>query len=112
MKFMFFFYPAIPCTMEEREALRPIAAHSDRFQKMLDEIVELSQLAEDLGFEAVTFPEHHLHTEGGEMGSVPGLTQHVLQNTKTLKAGPIGYVLPGWNPLSRRNPGQRNLAGR
>ena len=99
MKFMFFFYPAIPGTMEEREQLRPIAARTDRFQQMLDEIVELSQLAEDVGFKAVTFPEHHLHTEGGEMGSVPVLTQHVLANTEKLLCGPIGYVLPGWNPL-------------
>lgn len=99
MKFMFFFYPAIPATLDEREAERPIAARSDRFQAMLEEIVELSKFAEDLGFAAVTFPEHHLHTEGGEMGSVPGLTQHVLANTKKLIAGPIGYVLPGWNPL-------------
>ena len=99
MKFIFFFYPSIPCTMDEREKLRPIAARVDRFQAMLDEIVELSQMAEDLGFTAVTFPEHHLHTEGGEMGSLPVLTQHVLANTKKILAGPIGYVLPGWNPL-------------
>ena len=99
MKFMYFFYPAIPATMDEREQLRPIAARNDRFQAMLDEVIELSRFVEDLGFAAVAFPEHHLHTEGSEMGSVPGLTQHVLMNTKKLIAGPIGYVLPGWNPL-------------
>ena len=99
MKFMFFFYPAIPASMEAREQLRPIARRTDRFQRMLDEVVELSQMAEDLGYAAVTFPEHHLHTEGGEMGSLPLLTQHVLANTKKIMAGPIGYVLPGWNPL-------------
>jgi len=99
MKFMFFFYPAIPATMQEREDLRPIAARTDFFQKMLEEIVELSQMAEDLGFEAVCYPEHHLHTEGGEMGSLPLLTQHVINNTKRIKAGPIGYVLAGWDPL-------------
>ncbi len=99
MKFMFFFYPAIPATMDEREKLRPIASRTDKFQKMLDEIIALSQLAEELGFQAVTYPEHHLHTEGGEMGSLPLLTQHVLANTKKIMAGPIGYVLPGWEPL-------------
>ena len=82
MKFMFFFYPAITATMDEREKLRPIAARTDRFQQMLEEIVELSQLAEEVGFSAVTFPEHHLHGEGGEMGSLPVLTQHVLANTR------------------------------
>ena len=99
MKFMFFFYPAIPVSMEDRERLRPVAARTENFQQMLNEIVELSQLAEDLGFSAVTFPEHHFHTEGSEMGSLPVLTQHVLANTKKIKAGPIGYVLPGWDPL-------------
>ncbi|MGD9602277.1 MAG: LLM class flavin-dependent oxidoreductase [Gammaproteobacteria bacterium] len=99
MKFMFFFYPAIPATLDEREKLRPIAARTDKFQQMLDEIVELSQMAEDLGFYGVTYPEHHLHTEGSEMGNMPVLTAHVLANTKKIKAGPIGYVLAGWDPL-------------
>ena len=34
-----------------------------------------------------------------EIGSLPVLTQHVIHNTKRIKVGPIGYVLPGWNPL-------------
>lgn len=99
MKFMFFFYPAIPATMDERRALRPIASRTDRFQQMLDEIIEVSKMAEELGFEGITFPEHHFHTEGGEMGSLPVLTQHVINHTKRIKVGPIGYVLPGWDPL-------------
>jgi alkanesulfonate monooxygenase SsuD/methylene tetrahydromethanopterin reductase-like flavin-dependent oxidoreductase (luciferase family) len=99
LKFMFFFYPAVPGTLADRERLRPIAANTEKFQEMIDEIVQISQLAEEVGFTAVTYPEHHLHTEGSEMGSLPVLTQHVLNNTKTLMAGPIGYVLPGWDPL-------------
>jgi len=99
MKFMFFFLPTLPATLAERKQLRPIAMHPDRWQKMIEEVVEISQLAEEVGFEAVAFPEHHLHSEGMEMGSLPILTQKVLQNTKRIKAGPIGYVLPGWNPL-------------
>ncbi|MEQ9060256.1 MAG: LLM class flavin-dependent oxidoreductase [Gammaproteobacteria bacterium] len=99
MKFMFFLYPGIPVTPEERARLRPVARDTGLFQKMLEEVVELAQFCEELGFDAVTFPEHHLHTEGGEMGSLPLLTQHVLMNTRRIMAGPIGYVLPGWNPL-------------
>jgi len=34
-----------------------------------------------------------------EMGSLPVLHQHVIHHTKSIKVGPIGYVLPGWNPL-------------
>jgi alkanesulfonate monooxygenase SsuD/methylene tetrahydromethanopterin reductase-like flavin-dependent oxidoreductase (luciferase family) len=69
MKFMFFFYPALAATLEERRRMRPIARHTEPWQKMFGEVAELSRLAEDLGFDAVTFPEHHLHTEGAEMGN-------------------------------------------
>jgi alkanesulfonate monooxygenase SsuD/methylene tetrahydromethanopterin reductase-like flavin-dependent oxidoreductase (luciferase family) len=99
MKFMYFFLPTIPATMAERKSLRPIAHHPERWQQMIDEVVEVSQFAEEVGFDAVCFPEHHLHSEGIEMGSLPVLTQHVIHNTKRIKVGPIGYVLPGWNPL-------------
>jgi alkanesulfonate monooxygenase SsuD/methylene tetrahydromethanopterin reductase-like flavin-dependent oxidoreductase (luciferase family) len=99
MKFMYFFLPTLPATIEERHALRPIASHPDRWQRMISEVTEISQLCEDVGFDAVCFPEHHLHSEGIEMGSLPVLTQHVVHNTKHIKVGPIGYVLPGWNPL-------------
>jgi len=99
MKFMYFLLPTLPATLEERKALRPIASHPERWQQMIKEVVEIAQLAEEVGFEAVAFPEHHLHSEGIEMGSLPVLTQHVIHNTKRIKVGPIGYVLPGWNSL-------------
>ena len=99
MKFMFFVLPTLPATLEERRALRPIAMHQERWDAMIEEVVELAQLAEEVGFDGFCFPEHHLHSEGVEMGSLPVLTQHVIHNTKRMKVGPIGYVLPGWNPL-------------
>jgi alkanesulfonate monooxygenase SsuD/methylene tetrahydromethanopterin reductase-like flavin-dependent oxidoreductase (luciferase family) len=99
MKFMYFFLPTLPATFEERRKLRPIASHPERWQRMIEEVTELARLAEDVGCDAVTFPEHHLHSEGMELGSLPVLTQHVIHNTRHIKAGPIGYVLPGWNPL-------------
>jgi alkanesulfonate monooxygenase SsuD/methylene tetrahydromethanopterin reductase-like flavin-dependent oxidoreductase (luciferase family) len=99
MKFLLFFLPAIPATLEERVQMRPIAHRTDKFQEMIEEVTKLAQLAEEVGFEAIGFPEHHLHTEGLEMGSLPLLHQHVIHNTKKIRVGPIGYVLAGWNPL-------------
>ena len=99
MKFMLFLLPSIPATLEERQALRPIAAHSDRWQAMFEEVVELAQFAEELGFDAVAFPEHHLHSEGFEMGAPPEFLLYVAMQTKRIQVGPIGYVLPGWDPL-------------
>lgn len=99
MKFMFFVLPTLPATLEERKRLRPIAMHQERWDRMIEEVVEIAQLADEVGFDGFCFPEHHLHSEGVEMGSLPLLTQHVIHNTKRIKVGPIGYVLPGWNPL-------------
>jgi len=91
--------PALPATLEERERLRPIAHRTERWQRMFKEIIELARMADDLGFEAFHFAEHHLCTEGLEVGSVPSLYLYVAMHTKNIKVGPIGYVLPGWNPL-------------
>jgi alkanesulfonate monooxygenase SsuD/methylene tetrahydromethanopterin reductase-like flavin-dependent oxidoreductase (luciferase family) len=99
MKFMYFLLPTLPATLEERRELRPIANHTERWQRMLDEVVRIARRAEELGFDAVGFPEHHLHSEGLEIGGLPTLYQHVIQHTNRIKVGPIGYVLPGWNPL-------------
>ena len=69
MKFIYFPLPALPATLEDRRRERPIAYRTERWQKMFGEVVELARMAEDLGFEAITFPEHHLATEGLEIGS-------------------------------------------
>jgi hypothetical protein len=42
--------PTVPGSLQERAALRPIAARTDRFQGMLREAGELARMAEDLGF--------------------------------------------------------------
>lgn len=99
MKFILFLLPTIPATLAERKRLRPIASRTDRWQAMVEEVVELVQLAEDVGFDAVAFPEHHLHSEGFEIGGPPEFLLYVAMHTKRIKIGPIGYVLPSWDPL-------------
>ncbi|HKD70434.1 MAG TPA: LLM class flavin-dependent oxidoreductase [Candidatus Binataceae bacterium] len=91
--------PALPATLEERERERPIAHRTERWQRMFKEIVEVARMADDLGFEAITVAEHHLATEGLEVGSVPSLFLYIAMQTRNIKVGPVGYVLPGWNPL-------------
>jgi alkanesulfonate monooxygenase SsuD/methylene tetrahydromethanopterin reductase-like flavin-dependent oxidoreductase (luciferase family) len=100
MKFMLHLTPAVPASPIERERLRPIAHRTDKTQQMLDEMVELAQLAEEVGFSAVTYSEHHFYTEGLEAGSSP--TPHLvnlLHHTKRIKVGPVGFVLPTWDPI-------------
>ena len=99
MKFILGFLPTLPVTMEQRLRERPIGYRTEYWQRMLDQIVEIARVAEDVGFDIASFTEHHLHTEGLEIGSVPSLSLYTAMHTKHLKVGPIGYVLPGWNPL-------------
>jgi len=100
MKFMLHIVPTVPASPIERERLRPIAHRTDKIQAMLDEMVELAQLAEDTGFTAVTYSEHHFYTEGLEAGATP--TPHLvnlLLKTKRIMVGPMGFVLPTWDPI-------------
>ena len=100
MKFMLHLTPAVPASPGERERLRPIAHRTEKIQQMLDEMVELAQLAEEVGFSAVTYSEHHFYTEGLEAGATP--TPHLLNllhHTKRIKIGPVGFVLPTWDPI-------------
>jgi len=100
MKFIHHLIPAYPATPEERERLRPIAHRTDKTQQLLAEMLELTKFCEDLGFDIVTFSEHHFYTEGGEAGATP--TPHLirlLHETKRIKIGPLGFVLPTWDPI-------------
>jgi alkanesulfonate monooxygenase SsuD/methylene tetrahydromethanopterin reductase-like flavin-dependent oxidoreductase (luciferase family) len=100
MKFVFHILPAYPATPEERQRLAPIAHRTDKTQQMLDEMLDITQHCEDLGFDAITFSEHHFYTEGCEAGATP--TPHMIRlllNTKRIKIGPLGFVLPTWDPI-------------
>lgn len=100
MKFMLHINPTVPGFPAERESLRPIAHRTERIQRLLQEMLELAQMADDLGFHAVTFSEHHFYTEGLEAGASP--TPHLVRlllGTKRIKIGPLGFVLPTWDPI-------------
>src|SRR5581483_9120751 len=99
MKFILFLLPTLPGSLAERKRLRPLARRTERWQAMIEEVVERAQLAEEVGFAAIAFPEHHLHTEGFEVGGPPEFLLYVAMQTKRIQVGPIGYVLPGWDPL-------------
>lgn len=100
MKFIMHCLPAVPATPEERERLAPIGHSTERVQKLLDEFVSLARQAEELNFWAMTWSEHHFYSEGLEFGAgpIPHLV-HLLGKTKKIKLGPVGFVLPTWDPI-------------
>ena len=100
MKFIIQTLPTIRATDEERKALRPIGRNGESYQRMLDEVVELVQVAEDAGFWGLSTTEHHFHSEGLETSVDSAmLALYIAERTKRLMVGPIGYVLPTWDPI-------------
>lgn len=70
------------------------------YQKGLREAGRLIQQLEDLGFDFISFSEHHFHVEGLEISNNPVLlgTWAAMQ-TKRIRLGQMGIVLPSRNPI-------------
>src|SRR3954469_12598110 len=67
---------------------------------MLKELVEQAQLADELGYDSISFTEHHFHIEGFELSNNPVLLDlFVGMQTKRLRVGQLGIVLPAQNPI-------------
>ncbi len=67
---------------------------------MLRELGEQARLADDLGYDSISFTEHHFHVEGFELSNNPILLDlYVAMLTKRIRVGQLGIVLPANNPL-------------
>lgn len=98
MKFGLFYLPSIG-SREEIE--RGMAGQRDElYQRMLREIGDQARLADDAGYESIGFTEHHFHIEGYEISNNPVLLDlFVALQTKRIKVGQLGIVLPAASPL-------------
>jgi alkanesulfonate monooxygenase SsuD/methylene tetrahydromethanopterin reductase-like flavin-dependent oxidoreductase (luciferase family) len=93
-------YVVVPGSREERERLRPIGRNRDLYSYTIDGLVDIARAAESLGYWGMSFVEHHLHSEGFEVSPSPGiLCAWLAAYTKTLRLGPLGYVLSTQHPL-------------
>ncbi len=100
MKFNLFMLPTIPATDEERVAKRPIGRNTEAYQEMLAQVRELTQLAEDVGFDSIGITEHHFHSEGYEISVAPLLLMADLAaRTERIKFLTLGLVAPAWDPI-------------
>ena len=67
---------------------------------MLRELSEQIRLADDLGYNSVSFTEHHFHIEGFELSNNPVLLDlYFAMQTKRIRVGQLGIVLPAANPI-------------
>ena len=65
------------------------------YQRMLKELTEQIKLGDELGYDSVSFTEHHFHIEGFELSNNPVLLDlYFAMQTKRIRVGQLGIVLP------------------
>ncbi|MEM7469535.1 MAG: LLM class flavin-dependent oxidoreductase [Pseudomonadota bacterium] len=75
---------------------------TDLYQQMLDEISEQLQYMDDFGYYGCGTTEHHFHIEGEEVSTNPVmLNVYFGMQTKNMKFGQLGNVLPSANPINK-----------
>lgn len=98
MKTSLFYLPSIGSRTEIEKGMSGLSG--SLYQNMLKEIGEQAKLADDLGYDSISFTEHHFHIEGFELSNNPVLLDlFVAMQTKRIRVGQLGIVLPASNPI-------------
>lgn len=94
-------YPVIPADGEEdRKARRPIGADSGLYQEISGDWARIVREADAMGVWGLSTIEHHLHSEGYEVGPNPGiLNAHWANYTTNMRVGALGYVMSARDPI-------------
>jgi len=73
---------------------------TDLYQTMLKNLVQQAQYMDEHGYYGMGFTEHHFHVEGEEVSTNPIMLDLYLgMQTKNMKFGQLGNVLPSQNPI-------------
>lgn len=98
MKVSLFYLPAIGSRAEIERGMAGL--DPQLYSRMLREVGEQARLADELGYESISFTEHHFHIEGFEISNNPVLLDlFVGMQTKRIRVGQLGIVLPAQNPI-------------
>jgi alkanesulfonate monooxygenase SsuD/methylene tetrahydromethanopterin reductase-like flavin-dependent oxidoreductase (luciferase family) len=98
MKASLFYLPSIGSRAEIEAGMAGMKP--DLYQRMLRELSEQIRLADDLGYDSVSFTEHHFHIEGFEVSNNPVLLDlYFAMQTRRIRVGQLGIVLPAANPI-------------
>lgn len=94
-------YPVIPTDGEEgRKAARPIGRDGALYNKIIHEWTDVLKAAESLGVWGAATIEHHLHSEGYEVGPNPGvLNAYWAAKLDKMHVGAMGYVMATQDPI-------------
>ena len=98
MKVSLFYLPSIGTRAEIEQGMAGM--RGDLYDRMLADISEQARLADDLGYDSISFTEHHFHIEGFELSNNPVLLDlFIAMQTKRIRVGQLGIVLPAQNPI-------------
>jgi alkanesulfonate monooxygenase SsuD/methylene tetrahydromethanopterin reductase-like flavin-dependent oxidoreductase (luciferase family) len=88
-------YPMLPTAdRAEREQRRPLGRDRDLYHDVLHDWLDIVKAADDLGVWGISTIEHHLHSEGYEVGPNPGvLNAWWASHVKQARVGSLGYVM-------------------
>lgn len=98
MKTSLFYLPSIGSRADIEKGMAGLSR--SLYQKMLKELTQQAQHADQLGYDSISFTEHHFHIEGFEISNNPVLLDlFIAMQTKRIRVGQLGIVLPANNPL-------------
>ncbi|RFU65128.1 LLM class flavin-dependent oxidoreductase [Peribacillus glennii] len=99
MKFVLFYLPTVGTRKQIESGMLP-GQNTQAYQSMLYQITEQVKAADQLGYYAAAFTEHHFHIEGLEVSNNPiMLSLYLGMQTKNIKLAQLANVLPFHNPI-------------
>jgi alkanesulfonate monooxygenase SsuD/methylene tetrahydromethanopterin reductase-like flavin-dependent oxidoreductase (luciferase family) len=98
MRVSLFYLPSIGSRSDIEQGMAGM--RSDLYARMLREVSAQARLADGLGYDSISFTEHHFHVEGFELSNNPILLDlYIAMQTERLRVGQLGIVLPAHNPI-------------
>ncbi len=98
MKISLFYLPSIGSRADIEAGMA--GARPELYTRMLQEISEQAVLADELGYNSISFTEHHFQIEGMELSNNPVMLDLFIgMQTKRIRVGQLGIVLPAENPF-------------
>ena len=98
MKISLFYLPSVGNKAEIEKGM--IGLRGEFYDQMLHDVSEQAKLADGLGYDSISFTEHHFHAEGFELSNNPVLLDlYIAMQTKRIRVGQLGIVLPANNPI-------------
>ena len=98
MKTSLFYLPTVGTKIQIEQG--KVGLRGELYDQMLRDLTEQAKLADTLGYDSISFTEHHFHVEGFELSNNPiMLDLFIGMQTERLRVGQLGVVLPASNPI-------------